>query len=91
MIERWHRTLKTSLAAKLNTANWAHELPTVLLGLRAAFKEDIGASGSAAELLCGQTLRLPREFYDEAGNIASQSIVLYEPPKRSTEEGTSTA
>lgn len=63
LIERWHRTLKTSLAAKLNSINWTCELPTVLLGLRAAYKEDIGTS--AAELLYGQTLRLPGEFYGE--------------------------
>lgn len=64
LVERWHRTLKTSLAAKLNSTGWTHELPTVLLGLRAAYKEDIGAS--TAELLYGQTIRLPGEFYGEA-------------------------
>lgn len=63
MIERWHRTLKTALAAKLNSTNWSRDLPTVLLGLRASIKQDIGKS--AAELLYGQTLRLPGEFYGE--------------------------
>lgn len=64
LIERWHRTLKASLTARLNTMNWTYELPTVLLGLRAAYKTDIGAS--AAELVFGKTLRLPGEFYGEA-------------------------
>lgn len=63
MIERWHRTLKASLTARLNTTTWVHELPTVLLGLRTAIKEDIGTS--AAELLYGQPVRLPGEFHGE--------------------------
>lgn len=63
MIERWHRTLKTALTTKLNSTNWSRELPTVLLGLRASIKEDIGKS--AAELLYGQALRLPGEYYGE--------------------------
>ncbi|XP_028173478.1 uncharacterized protein LOC114362327 [Ostrinia furnacalis] len=64
IIERWHRTLKTALTARLqNNTTWTRELPTVLLGLRAAIKEDIGHS--AAELLYNQALRLPGEFYGE--------------------------
>lgn len=64
MIERWHRSLKAALTARMNSTTWALELPTVLLGLRASIKEDIGAS--TAELLYGQPLRLPGEFYDES-------------------------
>lgn len=71
MIERWHRTLKTSLATKLNSTSWTYELPTVLLGLRAAFKADIGTS--TAELLYGQTLRLPGEFYGEIPSTTNNS------------------
>lgn len=64
IIERWHRTLKAALTARLlENNNWTRELPTVLLGLRTALKEDIGYS--AAELLYGQALRLPGEFYGE--------------------------
>lgn len=63
MIERWHRSLKTALTARLSTSTWTRELPTVLLGLRTAVKEDIGKS--TAELLYGQTLRLPGEFHGE--------------------------
>lgn len=62
IIERWHRTLKASLMCQ-QTASWADSLPTVLLGLRTAHKEDIDAS--PAEMLYGQTLRLPGEFFDE--------------------------
>lgn len=64
MVERWHRTLKTALTARLKSTTWTYELPTVLLGLRAALKEDIGVS--TAEILYGKKLRLPGEFYGES-------------------------
>lgn len=60
MIERWHRSLKTAIMCH-NTSNWTEVLPTVLLGLRTSYKEDVKAT--AAELVYGQTLRLPGEFF----------------------------
>ncbi len=60
MIERMDWTLKTALRAQPNPRNWVDCLPLVLLGMRAAMKEDIGFS--AAEMLFGSTLRLPGEF-----------------------------
>ena len=54
IIERHHRHLKTALKARLDNENWVDELPIVLLGIRAAPKEDIGCS--AAELVYGTTL-----------------------------------
>lgn len=60
MIERWHRTLKASLMCTKDIP-WVSLLPTVLLGLRTSYKEDIKAS--AAEMLYGTTLRLPGEFF----------------------------
>ncbi|GFR93714.1 Pol polyprotein [Elysia marginata] len=38
LIERFHRTLKAALKARLTGPNWADELPWVLLGLRTAPK-----------------------------------------------------
>lgn len=61
IVERFHRSLKAALRAKLNGPNWYDELPIVLLGLRASFKEDINAS--PAEMTFGTTLRLPGEFF----------------------------
>lgn len=61
-IERWHRSLKASLMARLDNSSWVDELSTVLLGLRAACRSDSGLS--AAQLTFGRTLRLPGEFYD---------------------------
>lgn len=60
IIERWHRTLKSAIKCH-QTQNWPGILPTVLLGLRASYKEDIQAS--AAELVYGTTLKLPGEYF----------------------------
>ncbi|GFR95254.1 Pol polyprotein [Elysia marginata] len=62
LIERFHRTLKAALKARLQGPNWADELPWVLLGLRTAPKEDLGTS--AAELVYGTPLSVPGEFID---------------------------
>lgn len=61
MIERWHRSLKAALTAKLYSKSWVEELPTVMLGLRSALRDDTQCS--AAELTYGCTIRLPGEFY----------------------------
>ncbi|XP_059046725.1 uncharacterized protein LOC131842210 [Achroia grisella] len=44
--------------------NWVDSLPLVLLGIRSAFKEDLNAS--SAELVYGEPLRLPGEFFQSA-------------------------
>ena len=60
MVERFHRSLKASLRACLDDADWVDKLPWVMLGLRSAPKEDLCAS--SAELVYGQPLRLPGDF-----------------------------
>ncbi|CAK9833209.1 Gag-Pol polyprotein [Anthophora retusa] len=62
MVERWHRSLKAAIMCH-ESKNWVAILPTVLLGLRSSFKEDIGTT--AAEMLYGTPLRLPREFFTD--------------------------
>lgn len=62
MVERWHRSLKTALKTRLSQhTTWIDELPTVLMGLRAAARTDTGVS--AAELTYGYNLRLPCDFF----------------------------
>ena len=63
-----HRTMKASLKAKLGSdPNWCDTLPVVLLGMRAAVKQDINCS--VAEMVYGEQLRLPGEFFTtSAGN-----------------------
>lgn len=59
MVERLHRQLKAAIMCHQNI-RWTEALSTVLLGIRAAWKEDLQAT--AADLVYGQTLRLPGEF-----------------------------
>jgi len=57
-IERWHRSLKNALRARLNGRhNWIAELPWVMLGLRTAPNLDTGVS--PALLVMGQHPALP--------------------------------
>ena len=63
MIERWHRTIKAAIMCHENS-NWCDILPTVLLGLRTAVKDDLQCS--PAELTYGTQLRIPGEFFFEA-------------------------
>jgi transposase InsO family protein len=40
LVERFHRQLKEALRARLETGDWYSQLPSVMMGLRAAPKED---------------------------------------------------
>ena len=59
MIERFHRTLKTALKARLTGPNWVEEVTWVLLWLRTKPKEELGYS--SAELVYGEPLIIPGE------------------------------
>lgn len=59
MVERLHRQLKAAIRCHQDN-QWTRILPTVLLGIRAAWKDDIQAT--AADLVYGEPLRLPGEF-----------------------------
>ena len=61
LVERFHRQLKAALKASPHPDRWTDMLPLVLLGIRTSLKEDI--NGTAAELVYGTSLRLPREFF----------------------------
>lgn len=75
MIERFHRTLKSSLMATLQgQSHWSRILPTVLLGLRTAIREDINASSS--DLVFGQSLRLPGDFFQPTTSSPSEEEYL---------------
>jgi hypothetical protein len=62
LVERAHRQLKEALKSRLAGATWPDHLPQVLLGLRAAPKDD--SNISSAELVYGVPLVLPSEFVD---------------------------
>jgi transposase InsO family protein len=62
MVERFHRRLKDALCARCAAANWVDHLPWVLLGLRAAVREDDGST--PAQAVFGSPLILPGQFLD---------------------------
>ncbi|CAB3388540.1 Hypothetical predicted protein [Cloeon dipterum] len=59
MVERLHRTLKAAIMCYA-VDSWTDTLPTILLGLRVQHKDDLHAS--AAEMVYGETLRIPGDF-----------------------------
>jgi hypothetical protein len=64
VVERFRHRLKDSLRAWLAGLDWIPPLPWVLLGLRAAPRED--SSISAAKLVYGLLLSLPVQFLTAA-------------------------
>ena len=60
MVERFHRSLKAALKARLNGPCWMDELPIVLLGIRSTWKEDLDAA--PALLTYGTNVRVPGDF-----------------------------
>ena len=61
LVERFHRSLKTSLATRNDTRNWVDDLLLILLSLRNTIKEDLGCS--TAELVFGALLSLPGQYF----------------------------
>ena len=70
LVERFHRSLKTSLAARTDSTNWVDELPLILLAWRNTVKEDIGCL--PAELVFGTPLSLPGEYFNDSLDTASK-------------------
>ncbi|XP_066260989.1 uncharacterized protein [Euwallacea similis] len=60
-VERCHRTLKAAIMAYA-IERWTEVLLTILLGLHATLRDEIGVS--PAEMLYGTLLRLPGEFFE---------------------------
>ena len=61
MVERFHRSLKAALKARLLGPGWMDELPIVLLGIRSTWEEDLVAA--SAPLTYGTNLRIPGDFF----------------------------
>ena len=72
--ERFHRTLKAALKARLRNQNWMDELPWVLLGIRTAPKEDLHAS--SAELAYGYPLTVPGIYLPSQHNKSFAASVF---------------
>ncbi|XP_012943281.1 uncharacterized protein LOC106013070 [Aplysia californica] len=74
MIERFHRSLKTALKARLTGNNWVEELLWVHLGLRTAPKDDLGYS--SAELVYGEPLTVPGDLLPSEASTWSATDFL---------------
>ena len=71
IVEIVHRRLKDALRMQQNPNNWSNNLPLVLLSIRSSIKEDLNCS--PAELVYGETLRLPQEFVHREQQFVNQS------------------
>ena len=77
IVERWHRTLKAALRARLTDPRWTEQLPWVLLGLRTTPKEDLPAS--PADIVFRQPLRVPGDVLPTSHTPESPSLVPQRP------------
>ncbi|KOC60372.1 hypothetical protein WH47_08500, partial [Habropoda laboriosa] len=73
MVERFHRQMKSAIACHADS--WAAALPVVLLGIRAASKDDIKAT--SAEMVYGEPIRLPGELLtnQRAVSVSDETFV----------------
>jgi hypothetical protein len=85
LVERFHRQLKEALQARLENRDGSGQLPWMMMGLRAAPKEDCGLS--FAELVYGEPLTLPGEFLEGVERpppgftqLLRQQMSGFEPP-----------
>jgi hypothetical protein len=67
LVERFHRRLKDALRARLAGPAWTAHLPWVLLGLRAAPREEDNIS--PAQAVFGTPIVLPGQFLDENAKL----------------------
>lgn len=74
-IERWHRSLKSALKAQLS-ADWVAKLPAVLLGLHSQILPEVGAS--PAEIVFGESLTLPADFFDDSPFSKDIPVLLHQ-------------
>ncbi len=72
MVERFHHQLKDALQARECGAEWAAHLPWVLLGLRAAPKEDSAISSTVS--VYGLPLRLPGQLPDKTAVVEGTAV-----------------
>ena len=70
LVERFNRSLKSSLRAYENSSDWYDNLPWVLLALRNSPKQNLH-SLSPSDFVFGQPVRLPGKFF--VVNSATQS------------------
>ena len=75
LVERFQRSLKTSLAGRTDSMNWVDELPLSLLAWRNTVKEDIECL--PAEFVFGTPLSLLGEYFNDSLDTASKPSILF--------------
>ena len=80
LVERSHRSLKQALIARLTGPDWTSHLPWVLLGLRTTPKE--GLHVSAAEMVYGEVLVVPGEFFPQSSSVDENAKLQLERTRR---------
>ncbi|CAK9821234.1 hypothetical protein ANTPLA_LOCUS11223 [Anthophora plagiata] len=75
MVERFHRQFKAAIRCHENN-RWTEVLPTILLGIRAAWKEDL--KSTSADLVYGDSLRLPGEFLSPSSHSRDTTVFAKE-------------
>lgn len=80
LVEQFHRPLKAALKC-CDTEDWTTTLPTILLGFRSVFRE--GLQATTADLVFGQSLRLPGEIFTTAPTNLAPPKQLLENLKKS--------
>ncbi|XP_020298537.1 uncharacterized protein LOC109862804 [Pseudomyrmex gracilis] len=83
MVERFYSQLKAAIKCH-QTEAWVDILPVVLLGIRASWKEDLQAT--SAELVFGESTRLPGQFLVETQSPETQTNSWLEQLQRSMRE-----
>ncbi|XP_014296861.1 uncharacterized protein LOC103573875 [Microplitis demolitor] len=71
LVERLHRRLRSALLC--HQESWYNALPAVLLGLRAAWRDNIQTT--PAELVYGEPIRLPGELLSPTNKTTPHNIV----------------
>lgn len=74
IVERLHRQLKAAIMCHASS-QWTEALPLVLLGMRSSWKEDLRSS--PAELVYGEPLCLPGQFFSPKDDFTSSDITQY--------------
>lgn len=76
LVERFHRQLKSALRCAGEIPDWSRTLPLVLLGIRTTVREDLKCT--PAEMVYGQTLRVPGELLVSSNSPESDPLAFVE-------------
>jgi len=71
LVERLHRQIKAAIRCH-ETEAWTTVLPIIMMGIRAAWKDDLKAT--SAEVF-GEPMKLPGQFFEEQATSTPESVI----------------